>query len=73
VNIIVVNSRLLCAGELGRNLLDGAYIPGDHDDVMFVSIGKEVMFTTLVRENVKFGVTLLEMRYVAEDLQRVVG
>ena len=73
MNIIVVNSRLLCAGELGRNLLDGVYIPSDHDDMRFVSIGKEEMFTTPVRENVKFGLILLEMRYAAEDLQRVVG
>jgi predicted regulator of Ras-like GTPase activity (Roadblock/LC7/MglB family) len=46
VNIIVVNSRLLCADELGRNLLEWVYFPGDHGDVMFTSIGEETVLTT---------------------------
>jgi predicted regulator of Ras-like GTPase activity (Roadblock/LC7/MglB family) len=63
----------LYAGEIVRNLFDWANIPGDHVDVMFTSIGEETVLTTLLRENVKFGLILLEMRYAAEDLQRVVG
>jgi predicted regulator of Ras-like GTPase activity (Roadblock/LC7/MglB family) len=37
------------------------------------SIGEETVLTTPVCENVKLGLILLEMRYAAEDLQRVVG
>ncbi|MFN2303975.1 MAG: hypothetical protein ACK2TV_09620 [Anaerolineales bacterium] len=59
MNIIVVNSRLLCAGDLG--------------DVKLPSIGEEAKLTTPARENVKLGLNLLEMRHAAEDLQRVVG
>ena len=64
---------MLYAGELGRNFLDWVYIPGDRGDVMFTSIFEETVITTPLRENVKFGLILLEMRYAAEDLQRVVG
>jgi predicted regulator of Ras-like GTPase activity (Roadblock/LC7/MglB family) len=49
------------------------YIPGDHGDVMKPSIGGEAKLTTPARENVKFGLILLEMRYAADNLQRVVG
>jgi predicted regulator of Ras-like GTPase activity (Roadblock/LC7/MglB family) len=63
----------LCAGELGRNLFDRVNTPDDHDIVMLTAIGEEAVLTARVRENVKFGLILLEMRYAAEDLQRVVG
>jgi predicted regulator of Ras-like GTPase activity (Roadblock/LC7/MglB family) len=64
---------LLCAGELGRNLLESIYFPGDHGDMMLTSIGEETVLTTPVRKNAQLGLILLEMRYAAEDLQRVVG
>jgi len=49
------------------------YIPGDHGDVMKPSIGEEAKLTNPARENVKFGLILLEIRYAADNLQRVVG
>ena len=61
------------AGELGRNLLDWVYIHSDHGDVMFTSIGEETVLTTPVHKTAQLGLILLEMRYAAEDLQRVVG
>lgn len=64
---------MLYSGEIGRNLLDWVYIPGDHGDVMLTYIGEEIMLTATVRENTKLGLLLFKMRYAAKDLQRVVG
>ena len=60
------------ASELGRGDLEQVYVKGQKGYVILMAVGREAVLTSLAREKAKIGLTFLDMKRAAEDLEKLI-
>lgn len=59
------------AKDLGRGELSQVFIKGDEGYVLLMAVDDNTALTTLLRDEAKLGLVLLDMRQAAADLRRL--
>ncbi len=59
------------ASELGRGLLDQVYIHGENGYAILMAVGEDAVLTTMVKEETKLGIILLDMKRAVTDFEHI--